>query len=103
MDKQNGPIEEVPERDVYIGSMGEKGLIKAQGITLALRKAGVRAECDTVERSVKAQMKYANKLNAKNTIIIGDDELAKNEGNVKNMETREVTTISLDKIADCLK
>ena len=48
-------------------------------------------------------MKYANKLNAKNTIIIGDDELAKNEGNVKNMETREVTTISLDKIADCFK
>ena len=35
-------------------------------------------------------MKYANKLNAKNTIIISDDEIAKNEGNVKNMETREL-------------
>ena len=68
-----------------------------------LRRDGYYAECDTMNRSIKAQMKYANKLNAKNTIIIGDDELAKNEGNVKNMETREVTTISLDKIADCLK
>ena len=68
-----------------------------------LRDQGFVVETDYLGRSVKAQMKYANKLNAKNTIIIGDDELAKNEGNVKNMETREVTTISLDKIADCLK
>ena len=66
-------------------------------------QTGFVVETDYLGRSVKAQMKYANKLNAKNTIIIGDDELAKNEGNVKNMETREVTTISLDKIADCLK
>ena len=40
-------------------------------------------------------MKYANKLNAKNTIIIGDDELAKNEGNVKNMKQEKLRPFRL--------
>ena len=48
-------------------------------------------------------MRFADKNNIPYVIIIGDDEIAKNEGNVKNMETREITTVSLDKIADCLK
>ena len=103
LEKQNGPIEEVPERDVYIGSMGEKGLIKAQGITLALRKAGVRAECDTVERSVKAQMKYANKIGAKYSVIIGDSELENNSVELKEMETGEKETVVLSELAEVLK
>ena len=103
LEKQNGPIEEAPERDVYIGSMGEKGLIKAQGITLALRKAGVRAECDTVERSVKAQMKYANKIGAKYSVIIGDSELENNSVELKEMETGEKETVVLSELAEVLK
>ena len=89
--------------DLYVGILGQEAKAKAYQIVVDLRHQGFVVETDYLGRSVKAQMKYANKLNAKNTIIIGDDELAKNEGNVKNMETREVTTISLDKIADCLK
>ena len=89
--------------DLYVGILGQEAKAKAYQIVVDLRNQGFVVETDYLGRSVKAQMKYANKLNAKNTIIIGDDELAKNEGNVKNMETREVTTISLDKIADCLK
>ena len=89
--------------DLYVGILGQEAKAKAYQIVVDLRDQGFVVETDYLGRSVKAQMKYANKLNAKNTIIIGDDELAKNEGNVKNMETREVTTISLDKIADCLK
>ena len=76
---------------------------QSESFTLSFYDDTFKKDLSYLGRSVKAQMKYANKLNAKNTIIIGDDELAKNEGNVKNMETREVTTISLDKIADCLK
>lgn len=89
--------------DLYVGILGQEAKAKAYQIVVDLRHQGFVVETDYLGRSVKAQMKYANKLNTKNTIIIGDDELAKNEGNVKNMETREVTTISLDKIADCLK
>lgn len=102
LEKQNGALEEVPERDVYIGSMGEKGLIRAQGITLALRKAGVRAECDTVERSVKAQMKYANKIGAKYSVILGDSELESGQVELKEMETGEKETVSLAELAEVL-
>ena len=47
-------------------------------------------------------MKYANKIHAKNTIIIGEDELEKNQGQVKNMETGENVQVSLDDIQSCL-
>lgn len=102
LEKQNGALEEAPERDVYIGSMGEKGLIRAQGITLALRKAGVRAECDTVERSVKAQMKYANKIGAKYSVILGDSELESGQVELKEMGTGEKETVSLAELAEVL-
>lgn len=102
LEKQNGAIEEHPERDVYIGSMGEKGLICAQGITLALRKAGVRAECDTVERSVKAQMKYANKIGAKYSVILGDSELESGQVELKEMETGEKEMVALADLAEVL-
>lgn len=75
LEKLNGPLADMPERDVYIGSMGEAGLMRAQALTFALRKSGVKADCDTVERSVKAQMKYANKIGAKYSVILGDSEL----------------------------
>jgi histidyl-tRNA synthetase len=51
-----------------------------------------------MDRSVKAQMKYANKIGAKHTVIIGADELANNTAKVKNMETGEQTEVSLDRI-----
>ena len=53
-----------------------------------------------MDRSVKAQMKYANKIGAKNTVIIGADELANNKANIKNMETSVQVEVDLDKITD---
>ncbi len=53
-----------------------------------------------MDRSVKAQMKYANKIGAKNTVIIGADELANNKANIKNMDTGEQTEVTLDKITE---
>ena len=103
LEKLNGPLADMPERDVYIGSMGEAGLMRAQALTFALRKSGVKADCDTVERSVKAQMKYANKLGAKKTVIIGSQELEENKARIKDMETGEQVEVGLDEIAELLK
>ena len=61
--------------------------------------AGVVVETDYMDRSVKAQMKYANKLGAKHTVILGENELNSNKANIKNMETGEQTEIALDAIA----
>lgn len=95
LEKQKGEITAEPKRDVYIGSMGQLGLRKAQALTLALRKAGVKADCDTVERSVKAQMKYANKIGASYSAIIGDGELESGMVELKEMETGEREQVAL--------
>lgn len=102
LEKQKGEITETPKRDVFIGSMGENGFLKAQGLTLALRKAGIAADCDTVERSVKAQMKYANKIGAKYAVVIGDSELENGVVELKEMETGEKTSVSLTDLAKIL-
>ncbi len=98
LEKQKGALTYAPSKDLYIGSMGEKGLLKAQAITFSLRKQGILAECDTVERSVKAQMKYANKIGVKYSLIIGDSELESGQVELKNMETGEKQEIALSQL-----
>ena len=93
MDKKSEDFIAVPERDIFIGSAGEKGFKMSQAIVYELRKIGFKAETDTLQRSVKAQMKYANKINAKYSAIIGDDEIQNNTVKLKNMlngEEKEV-------------
>ncbi len=65
-----------------------------------LRLEGVVVETDYMDRSVKAQMKYANKIGARHTVILGADELTNNKANIKNMETGEQVELGLDKIAE---
>ena len=103
LERQNGAITETPERDVYIGSMGEAGLLKAQALAYQLRKAGIKADCDTVERSVKAQMKYANKIGAKYSVILGDSELENGKVELKEMATSEKSEVALADLLDILK
>ena len=55
-----------------------------------------------MDRSVKAQMKYANKIGAKKTVIIGSDELEKNCARVKDMETGEQIEICLLYTSRCV-
>lgn len=102
LEKQKGEITEELGRDVYIGSMGSVGLIKAQGITFSLRKQGILAACDTVERSVKAQMKYANKIGARYSLILGDSELESGIVELKEMETGEKTEVALSELTKLL-
>ena len=51
-------------------------------------------------RVLKAQLKYANKINAKYVIILGDDELARKEAIIRFMDTSEQETVSLDTVAE---
>lgn len=103
LEKAKGTLEKAPYRDVYIGSMGAVGLIKAQGITLNLRKNGIKAVSDTVERGVKAQMKYANKIGAKYSLILGESEIESGEVQLKEMESGEQTIVKLSELEEVLK
>ena len=74
---------------VYLAGMDAECRKKAFELAIALRKNGVVAEIDHMERSVKAQFKYADKLNAKYVAVIGGNELADGVMNVKCMATGE--------------
>lgn len=70
---------------LYIASMGSAAAIKAASIAEALRSSGVYAESDLVGRSLKAQMKYADKIGAAFTLIIGDSEMESGRAQLKHM------------------
>jgi histidyl-tRNA synthetase len=74
---------------VYIAGMDEGCRKKAFELSVALRAAGVYAETDHMNRSIKAQFKYADKIGAKYVAVIGGNELAAGEMNVKCMATSE--------------
>ncbi|MBQ1260751.1 MAG: histidine--tRNA ligase, partial [Clostridia bacterium] len=88
-------IERVRPR-LYVAALGERAMVKALGIVERQRKEGNYAECDIVGRSLKAQMKYANKLGADYTLIIGDSEIDCGKAQLRNMQTGEQTEIELD-------
>ncbi len=81
---------------VYIAALGERATVKALAITERLRRDGKYAECDTVGRSLKAQMKYANKIGAEYTLIIGDSEIDAGRAQLKNMSDGSQTEVELD-------
>lgn len=82
--------------DMYIGSMGDAGNIRALELCSALRREGFRPLCDTMERSVKAQMKYANKIGAAYSCILGEQELSDGKVTVKDMESGEAVSLKLE-------
>ena len=87
---------------IFIGHADADGARKAHELAYALRQAGVKAESDIIGRSVKAQMKYANKVQARYTMILGCNELAANEANLKDMQTGEQTPVKLDGLEEFL-
>ena len=80
---------------LYIASLGERAMVEALAITERLRASGEIAECDIVGRSLKAQMKYANKIGAKYTLIIGDDECERGAAQLRDMESGEQREVEL--------
>jgi len=84
--------------DVFVAVMGDAA--KSFGIKLCreLRLKGVVAEMDTLSRNIKGQFKYADRLNAKYTLVIGEDELSKGVVSLKDMEKSEQREIKIEDI-----
>ena len=85
----------VPTPDLYIAALGDRAVVEALAITERLRNDGRYVECDIVGRSLKAQMKYANKIGAKYTLIIGDSEIDAGVAQLKNMADGSQTEVQL--------
>ncbi len=84
---------------LFIGNIGEKGFNEAISLVRALRSEKIACFMDLNGRSLKAQMKYADKTNADYSMVIGDEEAEKSACEVKNMETGEKTYLKFSEIA----
>ena len=89
--------------DLFIVTMGEEADRYAVKLLNDLRKNGVKADKDYLNRKIKGQMKQADRLNAKYTIVIGDQELENNSIAIKNMTTGDSENIQLDQLINYFK
>ena len=95
MEKEGLANIESPAPRLYIATLGDKAVPTAVAIAERLRRNGLYVECDLVGRSLKAQMKYANKLGADYTLILGDSEIESGKAFLRDMKNSEQTEIEL--------
>lgn len=96
MEAQGCEFPQAEKPDLFIVALGEKATLKAVEIAKDMREEGFSALLDLNQRSVRAQMKYADKLGAKFNVVIGDNEVENKIAKLKNMQTGEETEINLD-------
>lgn len=90
------PLPDAPLCAVYIASIGERASVKAQTLAHSLRERGVSADFDLMGRSIKAQMRYADRIKAKYVLVIGDSELSENKAILKDMARATEQYLTLD-------
>ena len=88
---------------LFIAAIGEEASDRAFVLMSQLQAVGVRAEMDYLGKSLKAQMRRANKLNAAFTLILGEDELQSGEAQLKDMSDSSQSTVKLNDLAEDLK
>lgn len=106
LEEENIEIPKPDLLDLYIGSMGDVANLQSFNIIYNLRKLGLSCDGDHMKKSVKAQMKFANKLGANYSMILGDDELSNKKANLKRMsdgEIFEVDLTNLQQLVDIIK
>ncbi|MDD6848649.1 MAG: histidine--tRNA ligase [Oscillospiraceae bacterium] len=90
---------EIPKPEtcaLYVAGLGDNAQAKAFEIINSVRDFGLYAETDVVGRGLRPQMKYADKIGAQFSMVIGDNEIEQGVAKVKNMTTGEQTEIALD-------
>lgn len=96
IENQGVTIQEPTLVDIYVASMGQDGTKNSMKLVYDMRKLGIKAECDHMKKSVKAQMKYSNKIKARFTIVLGDDEIVNRSAKLKRMSDGEQFEVNLD-------
>ncbi len=96
MEESGVEIPQPENADLYIASMGDDAQLRAFAICEEARKSGFSTQCDIVGRGLRPQMKYADKIGAKFSMVLGDSELEQGKAEIKNMETGEKKEVLLD-------
>lgn len=96
MEAQGCEFPQDSKADLFIVALGDKATLKALEIAKDMRAEGFSVLYDLNQRSVRAQMKYADKLGAKFNVVIGDDEVENGVATLKNMQSGETSEIALE-------
>ena len=88
--------------DIYIAPLGENASSEAFLLAQKLRESGISAETDVCGRSLKAQMKYADKAGAKFVLVVGDNEIAENSAELRDMRGGDRVKVALN-VEDIIK
>ena len=102
MQASGADVVQEPKPVLYIAPMGTSARARALEIVSKLRSKGVYAECDICARSLKAQMKYADKIGAEYTLILGDSELESGKAQLKCMAQSTQEEIEINNIVDII-
>ncbi|MEA1986979.1 MAG: histidine--tRNA ligase [Candidatus Marinimicrobia bacterium] len=102
MESENLFSDKSKKLDIFIAPMNDNVRIEAIKIAKTIRENGHSVDMDFQRRSVKAMMREANRKNAKYSVVIGENELQSKQLNVKNMDTGETKSISIEKINEFL-
>lgn len=103
VENQGVEIPKPPYMDVYIANLGEAAAGESLKQVNILRNYGIKADKDFMGRSLKAQMKYANKINARYVVIIGEEEIKNNKVKVKDMRNGTEVEINTEELPSYLK
>jgi histidyl-tRNA synthetase len=93
LSEQGVDMKITPGIDVFLIALGEEAERKAVSLLQEIRTAGLTADKDYLGKSVKAQMKAADRVHARQVVILGEEELAKGVANVKDMATGEQISV----------
>ncbi len=93
----------LPEPCVFVAAADDSTRLAAFGLTQVLRREGVSAETDYSGRSLKAQMRQANKMKARFVVVVGPEEVATGKINLKNMLTSEERSVGMDEVAAAVR
>ena len=98
----NAPMPEEPRCDIALIPLGTAASVRCSAMAAGLRADGFYAETDLMNRSLKAQLKYANKIGARFTMVIGESELEAGKARLKDMDSGEEQEVAFDRLADVL-
>ncbi len=95
---QNVPLPQATPSDVFVAHLGAEALVPAFTLAQGLRRNNVKADSDHNMRSLKAQLRFSDKLGVRFLIIVGGDELSRGNVKVKDMREGSEVEVGLDQV-----
>ncbi len=103
LESKNYDLKDMEKEKIFVATLGEKAGLEGTKLVMKLRENDLRADKDYLDRSLKAQMKQANKTGSRFVIILGDEEIEKNKTVLRDMQTGDQKEVSLQEIVKIVK